>query len=48
MDGHVWILGAPIQLMGCFEIYSSPYWVTDLIMPLYHFIFLVVTCFFVS
>jgi hypothetical protein len=48
MDAHVWILGAPIQLMGCFEVYPifllglfSKYecWVTNLIMPLYHFVF---------
>jgi hypothetical protein len=39
-----------IQSMGCFEIYSVTFmlcffskyecWVTDIIMPLYHFIFL--------
>jgi len=27
MDGHVQILGATIQLMGCFEIYPSICWV---------------------
>ncbi len=32
-------LGAPIQLMGCFEVYLSTCWVTNLIMPLYHLIF---------
>jgi hypothetical protein len=21
MDVHVWILGAPLQLMGCFKVY---------------------------
>jgi hypothetical protein len=49
MDVHVQILGAPIQLMGCFEIYPSTCWVssenmnvkvTNIIMTLYHFIFL--------
>jgi hypothetical protein len=45
--------------MGCFEVYPSTCWVssqnmnaaglTDLIMPLYHFIFLgCVTCLFLS
>jgi hypothetical protein len=33
-------LGAPIQLMGCFEVYPSICWVTNLIMLLYHFILL--------
>ncbi len=27
MDTHVQILGAPIQLMGCFEVYPSTCWV---------------------
>jgi hypothetical protein len=30
----------PIQLMGHFEVYPSICWVTNLIMSLYHFIFL--------
>jgi hypothetical protein len=29
MDGHVQILGAAIQLMGCFEIYPSTSWVSS-------------------
>ncbi len=41
--------GAPIELMGCFEVYPSTCWVsfenmnvkvTNLIMILYHFYFL--------
>jgi hypothetical protein len=55
MDVHVWILGAPIQLMGCFEVYPSicwiskyECWVINLIMSLYHIFFGVVTCLFVS
>ncbi len=28
MDVHVWILGAPIQLTGCFEIYPSTCWIS--------------------
>jgi hypothetical protein len=36
----------PIYLLGFFSKYEC--WVTDLIMPLYHFFFGVVTCLFVS
>jgi hypothetical protein len=36
----------PIYLLGFFSIYEC--WITNLIMLLYHFIFWVVTCLFVS
>jgi len=29
MDMHVYILGAPIQLMGCFDIHPSICWVSS-------------------
>jgi hypothetical protein len=45
---QLYILGPPIQLMGCFEVYPSTCWVIDLIMSLFYFIFWFVTCLFVS
>jgi hypothetical protein len=44
IDGLFWSL--PIYLVGFFSKYEC--WVSNLIMPLYHFIFWVVTCLFVS
>jgi hypothetical protein len=29
MDGHVYILGAPIPWMGCFEDYPATCWVSS-------------------
>jgi hypothetical protein len=44
IDGLFWNL--PIYLLGFFLKYQC--WEIDLIMPLYHFIFLVVTCLYVK
>jgi hypothetical protein len=57
MDMHVEILGALIQLMGCFEVHPSyllgffskyECWATDLVMPLSFYFIWVVTCLFIS
>jgi len=44
IDGFFWNL--PIYLLGFFSKYEC--WLTDLIMLLYHFLFWVVTCLFLS